>query len=819
MKKSIILFSLLILFSSFIFSQQLKWTGAANDNSFFNETNWISTSSNQIPAQGSLDPGVPINFDLLIENTSSIVGGTQGENSNIIFGVGKLTIINAELRLQEPYGIELNGNTLIIENGVVRAAYCNNSIITLTSATKLYLSGSTPFGNNTRVDISSADAWMFLAGLNAVLAQSVLAQQVKIAGNQFSENTNARIVQYYNGCAVASYDVNYTPLTIYASKNRQGQSAEVGASLIYAGNSIPGNLNKNISSFVLKKGYMLTLAVEEDGTGLSKVYIASESDLTINVLPPALDKSISFIRVVPWVWVNKKGTGGSTLGVNASWYYNWGLGSNSDPDRQFAPMSWGKNHLNTQAKIDAVVNKKDVTYILSFNESDHCDGQSGQWGGLCIVDTAVLYHRNTMKTGLRILGPSCREGEELRWVKDMNDLAIPLGARMDVIGMHWYDWGGNPQNTPDENPVNIFNRFKNRVIACYNYYKMPIWITEFNANRYRNRWVQDEFLKLALPWMEETHYVERYAYFQPNGGNGSFFDAAGNITSTGLIYRDLVSTPSIREENMNRYINNLESRMNSNPSLENNLLVNGDFEATEGPSGWSKNNADILLSENNEFGINNQTCRMPGIGAPRWIWQNVEIAVPGKYFLEFKARIQNAAPFASGDSPNNHVTLGPATIKGEIIGFESDGNTLLNNALLTLESQSNTNITLRGEVEIPVNITKVQVKISKNWNVPYIDDVSFDLVKVPNSTSETKSGNSTIEIFPNPLKSGKLYIRLSGNDMLETRVSLSDLQGRVIMDQTITDNFIHIENSIDKGIYLLRISNNKIKDTRKIIIQ
>src|SRR5690606_12599118 len=131
---------------------------------------------------------------------------------------------------------------------------------------------------------------------------------------------------------------------------------------------------------------------------------------------------------------------------------------------------------------------------------------------------------NLMKSGLRIVSPSGRENAEVNWLKNMNTLAIPAGTRMDVIGMHWYDWGASPKTTPNANPTEVFNRFKNRVTACYNYYKMPIWITEFNANPSRTRAVQNGFLELALPWLEQTPYVERYAYFQPNGGNGDFFD-------------------------------------------------------------------------------------------------------------------------------------------------------------------------------------------------------------------------------------------------------------------------------------------------------
>ena len=68
--------------------------------------------------------------------------------------------------------------------------------------------------------------------------------------------------------------------------------------------------------------------------------------------------------------------------------------------------------------------------------------------------------------------------------------------------MHWYDWGSNPANSPNANPQNIFNRFKNYLQNVYDLYGLPIWITEFNANPNRATWVNKGFMELALPYLE-----------------------------------------------------------------------------------------------------------------------------------------------------------------------------------------------------------------------------------------------------------------------------------------------------------------------------
>lgn len=559
-----------VLVTAFSVAQTLRWTGAA-DASFFNENNWTEVETSTVPVAGTVDPGVAIQKNLLIENETVAIGGSAGIADDILMGNANLTIRNATLKMAAGKGIDMGSasNTLIVDGAVLTAGFVNNATTTIAGDSKIYLLNADPFNAASTLNITSDDAWIFASGLNPVAAHTSHFPQVKIRGNALVDFTNARITQYYYGCAISAYSTTLTPLRIFSEPDLKGSSADVVVQTVFSGNAIPGTMNNAIHSFRLKKGYMLTMAVEDDGTGLSKVYIASESDLVVNTLPAALAGRISFIRVVPWNWVNKKGFGkqnsdadfANKINPKGSWFYDWGLSRNSTTGYEYAAMSWGKTSLDNPTKRNTVISKRRVTHVMSFNEADDCEAQSGQYGSLCKVDTAALWHKHSMKLGIRIVSPSCRENEELNWLKNVNTKMVPAGTRMDVIGMHWYDWGGYSSGAAaDAN--SIFNRFKNRVTAAYNYYKMPIWITEFNANKNRSRAVQDAFLKLALPWLESTPFVERYAYFQPNGGNGDFLDASGNLTSTGLIYMNHISTPSIKEENYNYYGNNLESKLN-----------------------------------------------------------------------------------------------------------------------------------------------------------------------------------------------------------------------------------------------------------------
>ena len=48
-------------------------------------------------------------------------------------------------------------------------------------------------------------------------------------------------------------------------------------------------MNATISSFKLKRGYMATLAQNENGTGLSRTYVAQDGDMDVSLLPADFD--------------------------------------------------------------------------------------------------------------------------------------------------------------------------------------------------------------------------------------------------------------------------------------------------------------------------------------------------------------------------------------------------------------------------------------------------------------------------------------------------------------------------------------------------
>lgn len=512
-----LLIIIITLFFNSSYSQRLIWTGKENSN-FFNEINWLVEGSNTSPIPNTINPLTPVNRELIITNADFI-----NANGTINLGSGSISITSSNLE-----ALAIQSGTLKINEG----GYIN-------------IANGDGLQNNVSIEINHPLAWIKLDKTNPQAVLDNYLNQITVDGNNAIYSQNLRLDNYYTkGCVIRIDDENIAALHVFEGTNLSGNNAHINSGIIASENEIPNNLNNKIKSFLLHKGYMATMAVNSDGTGLSQVYIASEEDLIINNLPSSLLSDISFIRVVPWNWVDKKGTGGDILGLDNSWYYKWNNQGDSDMERECTPMAWGKGAADSQEDVDKYIGKYKTTHVLAFNESDNCNDQSGQYGELCNTDVAVATYENLMKTGLRLVSPSCRENAPFGWLKEFYDKATAQNIRIDVIGVHWYDWGSNPANSPNTSPQNVFNRFKNYLQNVYDLYGLPIWITEFNANPNRATWVNKGFMELALPYLESLDYVERYAWFQPNSGVADYYES-DDYTAVGEFYKNQISSPAV----------------------------------------------------------------------------------------------------------------------------------------------------------------------------------------------------------------------------------------------------------------------------------
>ncbi|MFY8129339.1 MAG: glycosyl hydrolase, partial [Chitinophagaceae bacterium] len=321
-------------------------------------------------------------------------------------------------------------------------------------------------------------------------------------------------------------------LTIYSGFNLQGTSATCPPKIVITENAIPNGLNNKIRSIVLDSGYMATLAENADGTGERFTYMATKSAIRVN-LSMQLQDNISFIRVLKLhpVKIKKKGVCSTnnkeidSIG-NTTWFYDWNDRDISTPTREYAPMAfmW---YSTRDTSIAKVISKDSISHYIAYNEPD-VTGPSRQF-----VSTAIPAYKNMLKAGLRMGSPSA---SYLIWQDTFARQAKAQKLRIDYVCLHWYDWGAYMTTHPDSvvSAQGILTRMKAFLNAVYDYYRKPIWLTEFNANINRTDSVHHEFMKIALPWLDSCHFVERYSYFF--GKDIASINANGSLTTAGKIY-------------------------------------------------------------------------------------------------------------------------------------------------------------------------------------------------------------------------------------------------------------------------------------------
>ncbi|MBN2063379.1 MAG: hypothetical protein JW745_01155 [Sedimentisphaerales bacterium] len=406
----------------------------------------------------------------------------------------------------------------------------NNYNVTMTGNSELHLTAANPLTSST-INLNSSDSWLFLEYVKPSVAISNYLSQVKVNGANAINNSNVRVTQYINGAVIIPHSPSFKPLEVHNSYNCSGTAMSLGLYTYYTGSSL-GSYDNNISSFRLKRGYMATFANNINGTGPSKVFIAQDSDLIMNIMPEKLDNEVSFIRVFPWRWVNKKGWCGSDSGafssLNCSWYYNWDNAANSTIDAEYVPMR-SKRWWNSWSNITS---KTNATHVLGFNEPESLDQHSDD-GGVITTDNAIEMWPNLMASGLRIGSPATTDGG-LSWLYEFIDKADALDYRVDFVAIHFYKGGWNA--------TQLYNWLHDIHVRT----GRPLWVTEFNNGANwtcceptleSNATTIDSFLTV----MDNAPFIERYAIYNWVGATRMMINDSGAITAAGAIYRDNVA--------------------------------------------------------------------------------------------------------------------------------------------------------------------------------------------------------------------------------------------------------------------------------------
>jgi hypothetical protein len=192
-----------------------------------------------------------------------------------------------------------------------------------------------------------------------------------------------------------------------------------------------------------------------------------------------------------------------------SWYYNWRTDQIQTRGAQrrgveFVPMIHSAKNVS-----DRIDSSRPVKALLGFNEPD---GRSGNHqAGMSVAEAVALWPKLEAH-GLRLGSPATTQSGTLgrnSWQGQFMAEVERRGLRVDFMAVHYYSTNGD------------VTAFRNWLIAVYQAYKRPIWVTEFayiDWNRPGNATFEANatFVHEAIRMMETLPFIERHAWFAAN---------------------------------------------------------------------------------------------------------------------------------------------------------------------------------------------------------------------------------------------------------------------------------------------------------------
>ena len=399
-----------------------------------------------------------------------------------------------------------------IDNKDVTVSSYTDMEVIMSGKSNLHLTATTKQLNNSTIDLTSENSWVFFDNIRPTTVVDSLLQYITVNSKAAVQKSNVRVSIYKHGAVVIPQSPTFQPLKVYTEQNFTGDSTSY--SMFTYNSSLGTTFDNKIRSFKLKRGYMATLASAADGTGYSRVFIADDKDLEFSIMPALLDKSISFIRVFDWEWVSKKGwcgTSSTASGlINSTWCYDWSAYASTNTFSEYVPM---RAKLNW-APFTQISGLQYVTHALGLNEPDHAEQHVDDNNSTVVtVSQALAQWPDLLKSGLRLGAPATTS---FSWLYQFVDSCNARNYRVDYVAVHAY-WGAKPA-------LNWYNDLK----YVSQRTGRPVWITEWNngANWTTETWPSSASLitdanatkqlndmKAILNVMDTSSFIERYSIY------------------------------------------------------------------------------------------------------------------------------------------------------------------------------------------------------------------------------------------------------------------------------------------------------------------
>ena len=414
---------------------------------------------------------------------------------------------------------------------VIKAESRRGEWIEPAAGTEIHLTAKEKPLPGSTVNFVHPDTLVLFPGIRPSQVEAGLLDHFLVGGTPAKPGVNLRITAHGQGAVVMPRGDDFHGLVVHAREGLQGKGVGLGCYTKYDRKSLPGE-GAAISSFVLKRGHTATLAENEDGTGASRNWVAQDHDVVVDRLPKELAGKVSFVRVFPWRWTEKKGiAGGLHEDLRVGWFYDWNIGQRSSPDIEYVAIRQNRHWPG----MDQDWKQKGINHLLGFNEPDRPDQANMS------VDQAIAAWPTLLKTGLRLGSPAPSDGG-LGWLYEFMEKADRQGLRVDFVAVHYYRAVSDPGDGRA-----AAAQFKAFLQDIHNRTKRPIWITEWNngANwtkaRDPNPTEQKRAIQAMIEMLDETPWVERYAPFNWVEDARMLVKKKGVLTPAGEMYRDHAS--------------------------------------------------------------------------------------------------------------------------------------------------------------------------------------------------------------------------------------------------------------------------------------
>ncbi len=396
------------------------------------------------------------------------------------------------------------------------------------AACEVRLTGGDDPLRGSSVHFTATDGWLFLERIPPSVVIGKFLDRMLVNGAPAQPDVNVRVVAHGPGAVIIPHPPDFPALTVFEDQALGGTSAPLKCHVKYGAQQL-GEALPAVRSFILRRGYMATLAENENGTGISRNYVAQDHDVVADELPAGLDRAVRFIRVFPWRWAGKKGiAGGIHQNLDVDWFYDWNIAANSSPDLEYVPI----RQKRWWPGLDQDWKARGATHLLGYNEPDRPDQANMP------VGDALSSWPDLLATGLRLGSPAVSDGG-LNWLYQFIDEADKRDLRVDFVAVHYYRAVPDPGD--GRAAAAQFHGFLEQI---HDRTRRPVWVTEWNnganwtPHRDPTAAEQKRAIEAMIRMLDETPFVERYALYNWVEDGRMLVRKDGSLTPAGEAWRD-----------------------------------------------------------------------------------------------------------------------------------------------------------------------------------------------------------------------------------------------------------------------------------------